>query len=86
MDCNTLLAVLSDYIDNELDEALSAEAREHLATCENCRVMLDTTQQTIVLAKEQGKRVIPAARRERLFAELEAAFAERTAKNSGGEM
>jgi len=74
MKCEELLQYLSDYIDQELDEELAAEAQEHLATCHNCRVLLDTTQQTIFLFREQGKRTIPAERRQRLFGQLQAAF------------
>lgn len=74
MTCETLLQYLSDYIDNELDEELVAEAQIHLATCPNCRVVLDTTLQTIFLYRQQGKRTIPAARRQRLFERLEDAF------------
>ncbi len=74
MECKDLVQYLSDYIDNNLDEALTREAQEHLATCENCRVVLDTTQQTIFLYREQGKRVIPAARRKRLFNQLKSSF------------
>ncbi len=74
MTCEELLRYLSDYIDHNLDEALTAAAQEHLSTCHNCRVMLDTTQQTIFLFREQGKRTIPAARRQRLFDQLQDAF------------
>jgi predicted anti-sigma-YlaC factor YlaD len=74
MKCEELLQYLSDYIDQELDEELTAEAQEHLATCHNCRVVLDTTQQTIFLFREQGKRTIPATRRQRLFDQLQDAF------------
>lgn len=82
MECKDLVQYLSDYIDNNLDEALTQEAREHLATCENCRVVLDTTQQTIYLYREQGKRVIPAARRERLFTQLQSSFLNNGKKES----
>lgn len=74
MKCEQLLQYLSDYIDQELDEELTSEAKDHLATCHNCRVVLDTTQQTIFLFREQGKRTIPAERRQRLFGQLQAAF------------
>ena len=74
MKCHELLDYLSDYIDRDLDEELTAEAQEHLATCQNCRVVLDTTQQTIFLFREQGRRVIPAERRQRLFSQLQEAF------------
>jgi predicted anti-sigma-YlaC factor YlaD len=77
MTCEQLLSYLSDYIDHELDEELAADAHEHMATCQNCRVVLDTTQQTIFLFREQGRRVIPAGRRERLFSRLHDAFQRR---------
>ena len=72
--CEELLQYLSDYIDNDLDEELTTVAKDHLASCHNCRVVLDSTQQTIFLFREQGKRTIPAERRERLFGQLQAAF------------
>jgi predicted anti-sigma-YlaC factor YlaD len=72
--CEDLLQYMSDYIDNDLDEELTAVAQHHLASCHNCRVVLDSTQQTIFLFREQGKRTIPAERRQRLFGQLQAAF------------
>ena len=72
--CEELLQYLSDYIDNDLDEELTAVAQHHLASCRNCRVVLDSPQQTIFLFREQGKRTIPAERRQRLFGQLQAAF------------
>lgn len=83
MECEELIAYLSDYIDNNLDEALTAEAQAHLATCHNCRVVLDTTQQTIFLYRRQGEqRAIPAARRQRLFRQLQDAFLKHPQKDS----
>lgn len=75
--CEELLVYLSDYVDNDLDEELTTTAQQHLASCYNCRVVLDSTQQTIFLFREQGKRTIPAERRERLFDQLQAAFLAR---------
>ncbi len=79
MKCEELLTYLSDYIDQNLDEELTEEAQNHLATCQNCRVVLDTTQQTIFLYRKQGTRNIPAGRRQRLFKQLETAFLEKIA-------
>ena len=79
MECEALVTYLSDYIDQNLDEELTAEAQAHLATCQNCRVVLDTTQQTIFLYRRQGQRTIPAARRRRLFTQLQDAFLKRSA-------
>lgn len=72
--CEELLHYLSDFIDNQLEEALSEPARHHLATCQNCRVVLDTTQKTIDLVGETIRRSIPAGRRQQLFNDLEQTF------------
>lgn len=77
MTCAELILYLSDYIDRNLNEALTAEAQEHLATCHNCHVVLNTTQKTISLYRRAGKRVIPAERRAALFERLQAALPKR---------
>ncbi len=78
MTCDELVRYLSDYVDQRLDEALHAAADEHLATCRNCRVVLDTTRHTIFLYRQRGRVGIPTASRERLVARLEDAFRRRT--------
>lgn len=72
--CEQLLQYLSDFIDNQLDQELNEAARRHLATCQNCKVVLNTTQKTITLAGETTQRTIPADRRQKLFADLEKSF------------
>ena len=72
--CEDLLQYLSEYIDNNLSEPLIQAAQDHLATCENCRVILDTTQQAIFLVHSYGTRTIPTDRRDKLWQHLEAAF------------
>ncbi|KAB2860523.1 MAG: zf-HC2 domain-containing protein [Anaerolineae bacterium] len=81
MDCQTLIHYLSDYIDRELDEALAAEARDHLATCPNCSIVLDSTQKMILMSKFTGQVAIPKTRRAKLWSEIEAAFRERKAED-----
>lgn len=77
MKCEDLLTYLSDYIDQDLDEELVAAAQEHLATCQNCRVVLDTTQRTIILFRQQNKQTIPAERKRPLFDKLQQAFLQK---------
>ncbi|MDW8325947.1 MAG: zf-HC2 domain-containing protein [Anaerolineales bacterium] len=74
MTCAELIQYLSDYIDQDLNEELTREAQEHLTTCRNCRVVLNTTQKTILLYKQTGRQTIPAERRATLFARLQAAL------------
>jgi predicted anti-sigma-YlaC factor YlaD len=77
MTCEELMSYLSDYIDNHLDEELRSDAEEHLRTCHNCRVVLDSTRKTISLFKESGQLKFPAVRRDALFARVQKAFLER---------
>jgi len=80
MTCEELVAYLSDYIDGDLTEDLRADAQEHLATCQNCHVVLDTTQQMITLLRRSGPQSIPLERRQALFRTLQAAFARHAAR------
>lgn len=78
MECHEVIRYLSDYIDNNLDEELMEAAREHLATCRNCHVVLDSTQQTILLYRERGKKLqMPPQRHAALFGQLAQALAGR---------
>lgn len=71
MKCNELIQYLSDYIDQKLDTELSEEVRQHLATCDNCCIALDTTQKTILLYKTAGHEELPIGQRSRLFERLQ---------------
>ena len=76
--CEQLVEYLSDYIDNNLDEDFTIAAQEHLATCQNCRVVLDSTQQMIVLYRQQEQqKIMPSDRQQKVYSRLEAAFKQR---------
>ncbi|MDE3229343.1 MAG: zf-HC2 domain-containing protein [Chloroflexota bacterium] len=77
MNCAELVKYLSQYIDNDLDDDLTAAAREHLATCANCHIVLDSARRTIALGRGLSARIVPADRREALFARIQAALAQR---------
>lgn len=77
MNCEELVTYLSDYIDQDLDRDLRRDAEQHLATCQNCRIVLDTTQQMIFLYRQSGRQSIPIERREKLYARLQTAFQAR---------
>ena len=74
MQCEELISYLSDYIDHNLDAELTKEAEEHLATCHNCRVVLNTTQKTLLLYRQHGQATMKPIRREKMFQRLEQAF------------
>lgn len=78
MDCQTLIRYLSDYLDNNLSAELTAEARDHLATCRNCHVVLDSTQQTILLYQQRGQQQgLPPRRHAALYDQLAQALTKR---------
>jgi hypothetical protein len=74
MNCEELVHYLSDYIDHCLSDELAEAARIHLACCPNCRVVLDSTQQLILLYQKAGGPAIPISRRAALYNRLERAL------------
>jgi len=66
MNCTDLLSHLSDYFDERLSPRLLAELRTHTAGCQHCRVVLDTTQQTIEVYKGNEIYEVSTELRERL--------------------
>jgi anti-sigma factor (TIGR02949 family) len=69
--CERLLGSLSEYIDGELPPELCQELEKHLASCENCRVVLNTTKRTIDLVHAPVEKPdLPEDVRERLFKRL----------------
>jgi anti-sigma factor (TIGR02949 family) len=69
--CESLLGSLSEYIDGGLNPELCQEIEKHLAECENCRVVLNTTKRTIDLVHAPAENPdLPDDVRERLFKRL----------------
>ena len=69
--CEELLGSLSAYIDGELRPELCLELEKHLADCDNCRVILNTTKRTIDLVHSPVEKTdLPEDVRERLFKRL----------------
>lgn len=66
MNCTDLLSQLGDYFDDQLSEELRREVRSHTAECEHCRVVLNTTHQTIEVYKGKELYEVSPELRERL--------------------
>jgi len=71
-ECRKWLGPLSEYIDGELLPELCRELEKHLAECENCRIVLNTTRRTIDLLRlpQEPQPPVPEAVRARLFKRL----------------
>jgi hypothetical protein len=70
MNCTDLLSHLSDYFDERLSPKLLAEIRTHTAGCQHCKVVLDTTHQTIEVYKGNEIYEVSDELRERLHAAI----------------
>ena len=70
--CEGLLGSLSDYIDGELGAELCRQIEKHIAECEDCRIVVDTTRKTIDLvhASNDPQTDLPDEVRNRLFKRL----------------
>jgi len=69
--CEGLLESLSAYIDGDLPPELCVELEKHLAGCNDCRVVLNTTKRTLDLVHSPlEKPDMPEDVRERLFKRL----------------
>lgn len=65
--CRDMLGNLSAYIDHELNAGLCLEIERHMAGCENCRVVVDTLRNTVLLYHSLPEEPLPAAVEQRLF-------------------
>jgi hypothetical protein len=45
--CKELITELANYFDEALDPCLRASIEQHLDKCKDCRIVVDTTKQTI---------------------------------------
>jgi anti-sigma factor RsiW len=71
--CHDLLANISEYVDGTLREDLCLMLEEHIQSCQNCEIVVNTLKKTIDLYHETGEEedAIPDEVRNRLFARLD---------------
>ena len=70
MNCTDLLSHLSDYFDDQLTAELRTEISEHTSGCQHCRVVLNTTHQTIEVYKGNEIYEVSTELRERLHSAI----------------
>lgn len=71
--CRDLLQDLSDYVDGELEDVLCVEIERHMVECENCRVVVDTLRNTVLLYHCLPPESMPSDVEQRLFKRLDLA-------------
>lgn len=66
MKCKDIVKELADYLDGELDPSLRDSIEQHLGKCKDCRLVVDTTKQTIQIFCNSEPAPLPAETREKL--------------------
>ena len=70
-ECNHFLPGISDYLDGELSPELCTELEQHMATCDKCRIVVDTTRKTIeIFQTAADSQKAPSDVKERLYKRL----------------
>lgn len=75
LNCRHVWDHISNYIDGSLDPAVRADVELHLATCEICSAILDSTRNVIVLMADDRVFELPVDYSKRLHARLDAVLA-----------
>jgi anti-sigma factor RsiW len=68
--CSRFASQLTAWMEGDLAEEEALAAKQHLETCENCRVLVDTTLKTIELSRNQEKPRLSSTFKQALTARL----------------
>jgi predicted anti-sigma-YlaC factor YlaD len=68
--CKEIITELASYLDEALDPCLRASIEQHLDKCKDCRIVVDTTQQTIHIFCNSEPAPLPLSTRQRLHEAL----------------
>ena len=75
--CKKVIMELSSYLEGALDSSVQAELELHLSRCTDCRLVVDTTRQTIHIFCNAEPVPLPEGVRQRLHAALHERFRQR---------
>lgn len=78
MKCKDVVRELSDLLDGALEPGVVADLERHLAHCEDCRLVVDTTRKTIQVFCDSEPAPLADDVRERLHRALEQRLRQRS--------
>ena len=71
-DCREMITNLNDFIDGSLEPELCEEIKVHLGGCKDCRLMLNSLEQTVTLSCDGKDKELPLVLEKKLNALLRA--------------
>lgn len=81
MKCEEICRLISEYLDNELDEELHEAISRHLAECRKCTVFLHTIEETLHFSREIYKvKKVPLKVINRVYCEIRIKYRENRKK------
>jgi predicted anti-sigma-YlaC factor YlaD len=72
LECKYVWEHISGYLDKQLDRELLAAVERHLASCEICSAILDSTRNILVLTADDRTYELPLGYSARLHERIEA--------------
>ncbi len=72
--CEDILKQLSEYLDEEMDPAYRTQIEDHLAHCQCCRLLLDSTRKVLIVVGDERTFEVPLGYSDRVHARLAAAL------------
>ena len=82
--CRHVWDHISEYIDGTLDPQVRADVERHLATCEICSAILDSTRNIIILMADDRVFELPLDFSRRLHARLDEVLREEYPEPTSG--
>ena len=73
MTCQQFVEIVTDYLEQQLDEARKLWTEDHLADCDACRNYLEQMRQTIAALRDLGDQRLDPAQRDRILAAMRTA-------------
>lgn len=70
MNCKSVIRELSNFIDGDLDLAMTQELERHLGHCEDCTMIVDQTKKTVEIFCDSAPVALPSDMRARLHEAL----------------
>jgi anti-sigma factor RsiW len=81
LNCKGLIVELTEYLDGDLSPDVRVELELHLSGCENCRIIVNTTRQTIEIYCNAEPAPLPEDVRGRLHQALAARLSHHRPKS-----